>query len=175
LEDFLNGETVKNSVAEFYRQNVLKPTGSEEFRRILEKNSQKGISWFFEDYVGSSDKIDFKIKGVKRSGDSLEVEIGNRRSNNMPVSLYGLKDGEIVYKTWVENTAGDATVTIPRKNIERLALNYEAVIPEVNQRNNYHRVTTLLHKPIQFRLLEDIEDPRYSQLFFMPEFSFNIY
>lgn len=175
LEDFLNGETVKNSVAEFYRQNVLKPTGSEEFRRILEKNSQKGISWFFEDYVGSSDKIDFKIKGVKRSGDSLEVEIGNRRSNNMPVSLYGLKDGEIVYKTWVENTAGDPTVTIPRKNIERLALNYEAVIPEVNQRNNYHRVTTLLHKPIQFRLLEDIEDPRYSQLFFMPEFSFNIY
>jgi len=175
LEDFLNGETVKTSVEEFYKQNILKPTGSDEFRRILEKNAGKDISWFFEDYVGTSDKIDFNIKSVKRRQDSLEVTIGNKRNNNMPVSLYGLKDGEVVYKTWVENTSRDPVITIPRANIERLALNYEGVIPEVNQRNNYHRVTTLLHKPIQFRLFEDIEDPRYTQLFFMPEFSFNIY
>ncbi len=93
----------------------------------------------------------------------------------MPVSLYGLKDGEIIYKTWVENTALNPTVTIPRLNIDRLALNYEGAIPEMNQRNNYARVTTLLNKPIQFRLLEDVEDPRYHQLFFMPEVSFNLY
>lgn len=175
LEDFLNGETVKTSVKEFYQENNLKPTGSEEFRRILEKNTDKDISWFFEDYVATSNKIDFTIKYVKKSKDSIEVTIGNKRNNNMPVSLYGLKDGEIIYKTWVNNTSQDPVVTIPRGNIERLALNYEGVIPEVNQRNNYHRVTTLLHKPIQFRLFEDIEDPRYTQLFFMPEFSFNIY
>ena len=175
LEDFLNGETVKTSVEEFYKENYLKPTGSDDFRRILEKNTDKDISWFFDDYVSTSDKIDFKIKSVKKSRDSLEVTVRNKRSNNMPVSLYGLRDGEIVYKTWVENTSRNPVVTIPRGNIERLALNYEGVIPEVNQRNNYHRVTTLLHKPIQFRLFEDIEDPRYSQLFFMPEFSFNLY
>ncbi len=175
LEDFLNGETVRISLEEFYKKNYLQPTSSNEFRRILEKNADKDISWFFEDYVNTREKIDFTIKKVKKSSDSLEVSIKNRRNNNMPVSLYGLKNGEVVYKTWVTNTSGDPVVTIPRRNIERLALNYEGIIPEINQRNNYHRVTTLLHKPIQFRLFEDIEDPRYNQLFFMPEFSYNLY
>ncbi len=175
LEDFLTGDPVKISIEEFYKENYLQPTSSNEFRIVLERNADKDISWFFEDYVATSNKIDFKIKNVKKSRDSLQVTIKNRRNNNMPVSLYGLQDGEIVYKTWVENTSNDPVVTIPRGNIERLALNYEGKIPEINQRNNYHRVTTLLHKPIQFRLFEDIEDPRYNQVFFMPEFSFNLY
>ena len=175
LQDFLKEDVVKESISEFYSKNLLEPTSDEEFRQILEKNADKNISWFFEDYVNSSEKIDFKISKVKRKEDSLVVTIKNKRQNNMPVSLYGLNNGRIVYKTWVENTKGTATVTIPREGIERLALNYEGIIPELNQRDNYEGVTTLLDKPIQFRLLQDIEDPRYHQLFFMPEVTFNLY
>lgn len=93
----------------------------------------------------------------------------------MPVPLYGLKDGEVVYKTWVEITGEDAKISLPREGIDRLALNYEGIIPEINQRDNYKGITTLLNKPVQFRLLKDIEDPRYYQLFFMPEVTFNLY
>lgn len=175
VEDFLGTDAVKTSISEFYTQYLLKPTGAEEFERILKKNSDKDISWFFEDYVRSSDKIDFKIKKVRRLRDSLEVTIKNKKNNNMPVSLYGLKDGNIVFKTWVENTGETPTVTIPREGIERLALNYEGTIPEVNQRDNYEGITTLLDKPVQLRLLKDVEDPGYYQLFFMPEFNFNLY
>ncbi|MEP6260777.1 MAG: metalloprotease [Gillisia sp.] len=175
VEEFLNGEVVKNSIKEFYTENVLQQSSSAEFREILEKNASKDISWFFDDYVASSDKIDFKIKHVKKTGDSLEVTIKNKKNNNMPVPLYGLNNGQIVYKTWVENTRGEQTVTIPREGIERLALNHEAIIPELNRRDNYKGITTFLNKPVQFRLLQDIEDPRYYQVFFMPEVSYNLY
>src|SRR5690606_12259858 len=114
-------------------------------------------------------------KRVRKTGDSLKVTIKNKKDNNMPVSLYGLNNGEVVYKTWVESTTENQQVTIPREGIERLALNYEGVIPEINQRDNYKGVTTLFNKPLQFRLLKDVEDPRYTQLFFMPEVSFNLY
>ncbi|QED36485.1 M1 family metallopeptidase [Antarcticibacterium arcticum] len=175
LETFLNDETVKNSIKEFYKDNLLQSTEAADFREILERNTQKDISWFFDDYVSSSDKIDFKIKHVKKVGDSLQVTIKNKKDNNMPVPLYGLKDGDIIYKTWVENTREDQTITIPRHGIERLALNHEAIIPEINRRDNYRGVTTLLNKPVQFRLLQDLEDPRYYQVFFMPEVSYNLY
>lgn len=66
-------------------------------------------------------------------------------------------------------------MVVPREGIDRLALNYEQEIPEFNQRNNYRGVTKLFNKPIQFRLLQDIEDPRYNQIFFMPEFEYNLY
>ena len=67
VEEFLNGDAVKNSIKEFYNENVLKQTGSADFREILEKNASKDISWFFDDYVASSDNIDFKIKNVKKN------------------------------------------------------------------------------------------------------------
>ncbi|WP_156798634.1 metalloprotease [Gillisia limnaea] len=175
VDAFLETDAVKNSISEFYKTNLLKPSNEFDFLEILQKNAQKDISWFYKDFVKTNQKIDFKISGLKKSPDSLKVTIKNKRNNAMPVSLYGLKDGEIVYKTWVEDLGEAKEVTIPRDNIDRLALNYEGEIPELNQRDNYKGVTKLLNKPIQFRLLQDVEDPRYNQLFFMPEFSYNLY
>src|SRR5699024_3534374 len=89
--------------------------------------------------------------------------------------LYGLNDWNVVSKEWVENINGTKTVTIARDQVERVALNYEGTIPEFNQRDNFHRVTTWFNRPFQARLLLDAEDPRYNQLFFIPEFSYNLY
>ncbi len=175
LEDFLGDESVKKSISEFYSEYKLKRVTDENFMEVLQKNASKDISWFFEDYVNSNNKIDFKIKDLEKGEDSLKVTIQNLRDNSMPVSLYGIKDKKVVYKTWVENVQDTVSVTIPKKDIKRLALNYNQEIPEFNQRNNYKGVTKLLDKPIQFRLLQDVEDPRYHQIFFMPEFEYNLY
>ena len=175
LEEFLEEESVKESISEFYSEYKLKKVTQEDFKRILQKNASKDISWFFEDYVGTNKKIDFRIKDVEKKDDSLKVTLQNLRDNNMPVSLYGLNDQNVVYKTWVENVRDTLSITIPKDNIQRLALNYNQEIPEFNQRNNYKGVTKLLNKPIQFRLLQDVEDPRYHQVFFMPEFEYNLY
>ena len=175
LEEYLQSDAVKKSMSEYYKTFVLKPSSEEDFFNILQKNTQKDISWFKDDYVKSNSKIDYTISRLKKTPDSLRVTIKNKRDNNMPISLYGLNDGKIVYKTWVGNINESKQVTIPRDSIERLALNYEGVVPELNQRNNYRRVTTLLNKPLQFRLFQDMEDPRYNQFFFMPEFNYNLY
>ena len=175
IEDFLGGDEVKLSVSEFYQDNLLKSATETDFLNILQKNSRKDLSWFYDDYVATNKKIDFRIKKVTKISDSLEVTIKNKHDNMAPISLYGLKDGKIVFKTWVEAIDETKKITIPGDGIDRLALNYEGIIPEINQRDNYKGVTTLLNKPIQFRLLQDIEDPRYNQMFFMPEFDYNLY
>ena len=175
LEDYLGSNSVRKSISEFYSEYKLKPVGDEDFQNILQKNASKDISWFFNDYVATNKKIDFKIKEVKRSKDSLKVTVRNKRNNNMPVSLYGIKDGKVVYKTWLDEVKDTKSIVIPRLDIERLALNYEQKIPEFNQRNNYKSVTTLFNKPVQFRLFQDVEDSRYNQIFLMPEVDYNLY
>ncbi|HKJ48731.1 MAG TPA: hypothetical protein VJ973_06555, partial [Christiangramia sp.] len=175
LEEFLGDESVKESISEFYSEYKLKRVTDEDFVDVLQKNASKDISWFFDDYVNTNQKIDFKIKGVEKLDDSLKVTIQNLRKNDFPVSLYGINDKKVVYKTWVENVKDTLSITIPKDSIQRLALNYNQEIPEFNQRNNYKGVTKLLDKPIQFRLLQDVEDPRYNQVFFMPEFEYNLY
>jgi len=175
LEEFLGGQSVKQSISEFYSEYKLKPVNDKDFVRLLEKNAKKDISWFYEDYVKTNKKIDFKIANVDKLQDSLKVTIKNLRDNEMPVSLYGLRDGEVIYKEWVEKVRDTKSIKIPNNDIERLALNYEQEIPEFNQRNNYKGVTKLFNKPFQFRFFQDVEDPRYNQIFFMPEFDYNLY
>ncbi len=176
LEDYLGDDNIiDQSIKDFYIQNVLKHTNSNTYKEILSSLSPKNIEWFFEDFIKTNKKLDFKIKSVKKRKDSLEVTIKNKGDNNMPVSLYGFRKKELVSKTWVTEINDTKKVKIANEDISKLVLDYDQNIPEVNRRNNHRNLKWIFNKPIQFRFLEDVEDPRYSQIFFIPEIEFNVY
>ncbi|MBT0609151.1 gluzincin family metallopeptidase [Aequorivita echinoideorum] len=175
LEDYLGGDVLKKSIRQFYAENRLQPSTISRFEEILSENTQLPVNWFFEDYAGKRTPIDFKIKKVKKIGDSLQVTVRNRKNTELPVSLYGLNDDDVVFKKWLRPVDSVSTVMVPAENVRKLALNYEGKITEFNRRNNYKAVKGLLDRPIQFRLLQDVEDPAYNQFFFMPIFEYNLY
>ncbi|WP_025740321.1 metalloprotease [Aquimarina pacifica] len=176
LEDYLGDDNIVNqSIQEFYSQNVLQHTGSEEFRQILTNLSKKDVSWFFEDYIKTNKNIDFKIKSVKKRKDSLEIKIKNKNNTNVPISLYGLRKKDVVSKTWVMGVDGTKKVKISNDDITKIVLDYDQNIPEVNRRNNYKNLKWIFNKPFQFRFFQDVEDPKSNQIFFIPEFEFNVY
>ena len=55
---------------------------------------------FFENYLNSRSTIDFKIKKVSKTDDSITLTIKNKRDNNMPVSLFTMRSDSVVSKTW---------------------------------------------------------------------------
>lgn len=175
LDYFLEDTTVPHSIKEFYTRNKLKPATASEFQKILSNNAEKDIQWFFDDYVDSNAKMDFKIGTVSREGDSLKITVKNKSGTEAPVPVYGLNDDEIVYKTWIENSRDAPSVYIPSKRVKTVALNYEGIVPEINPRNNFRTVGGIINKPLQFRLFKDVENPRYQQVFFMPAFEYNLY
>lgn len=175
LNDYLGDDVLESSIKEFYSENRMKPVKSSEFERILSKNTELPVNWFFEDFVDNRSTIDFKIKRVEKQGDSLKVFIKNLRNTQLPVSVYGLNKKDIVYKTWTQPIDSISTIMVPSENIRKLVLNYKGEIPEYNRRNNTKAVKGLLNKPFQFRFFRDIEDPNYNQVFFMPIFQYNLY
>src|SRR5690606_8330315 len=66
-------------------------------------------------------------------------------------------------------------LTIPRNDANKLVLNYNNVIPEINERDNWKSLKGFFfnNKPLQVRLLQDMEDPDYNQVFLMPIIQFN--
>ncbi len=175
LNDYLGDDLVESTIKEFYLENKLKPIKTADFESALSKKTSLPINWFFEDYADTRNTIDFRIKKIEKHVDSLRVYIKNKRKTQLPVSVYGLNKDKVVYKTWTKPIDSIISITIPSKNIGQLALNYEGEIPEYNRRNNFKTVNGLLNKPIQFRLIQDAEDPNYSQVFFMPLFQYNLY
>ncbi|MEM5540408.1 metalloprotease [Olleya sp. AS48] len=177
LDDYIGDSIVSKTLSDFVKQSKLKRTTPADFETIIRSKTPKNIDWFFEDYVSTSKKIDFKIKKIKKSEDSIKITLKNLRDNKMPVSLFTLENDSITSKFWIDGFNGNKTITIANKDVDQLALNYDNVIPEFNQRNNFKKLNGffLTNKPLQFRLFKDIEDPNYNQVFFMPEFDYNFY
>ncbi len=175
LADYAGKKTIDSSIKEFFETYKLKPTSAKAFETVLEKNASVSIDWFFDNYIQSRNTLDFKIKKVNKKGDSLQVTIFCKRKNKTPVSLYGLNKNKIIFKKWLAPIDSISTVTVPAKDVTKLALNYEGKIPEINRRNNFKNLQGLLNKPLQVRLFKDAEDPNYNQLFMMPVYRYNLY
>ncbi len=177
LAEYLGKDKVDKSVREFYDTYKLKRVSPEDFVIILKANSDKGIDWFFSDYVNTSDRIDFKIKRVLKSKDSLTVTIKNKTGTNVPISLFGINEDTVVSKYWFRDIETRKTFKIPRTTEERLVLNYDQKIPEFNQRDNWKTLNGFFssNKKLKFQFFKDSEDPYYNQIFYMPVAGFNVY
>ncbi len=175
LADYLGKEVLEEAIKNFYLDNKLVTTTSEAFKQSLKTNTTLPVDWFFDNFVGKRTVIDFKIEKVHKNGDSLDVYIRNLRDYAMPVSLYGINKDSIIFKKWITPVDSISKVTVAVENVKKLVLNYEEKIPEYNQRNNYKNISGFLNRPVQFRLFQDIQDPKYNQLFLMPVFQYNLY
>jgi hypothetical protein len=175
LKSYSGQDNINEGIKFFFEQQKLKYTTIEDFKFHLEQYTSKDIDWFFESYTELSSPIDFSIGNLSRNKDSLTVNIRNNHHTKLPVSLFWIKDKKQIHKIWIEPFDTITKIKVPRLEADRLAINYDGIIPEENRRNNFKGVSKLFNKPLQVRLLEDVEDPKYSQLFFMPEFSYNLY
>jgi len=175
LDDFVNSSIIETTIYDYLKTNQLQITNSTVFENLIKSKTSKDVNWFFKDYLDTREKIDFKIKDVKKFDDSIKFTIRNKRDNSMPISLFKFSNDSIISKSWVENIGRDKRLTIPRDSIDKLALNYDNRIPEFNLRDNYKSLKGFLfnNKPFQFRLFKDVEDPYYNQIFLMPLVEFN--
>ena len=137
LDDYINSDILEETIKSFLDDKKLENTSIGDFEALIKSRTSKNIDWFFEDFITTRKKIDFKIQNVKKTDDSITLTIKNKRKNKMPVSLFVLKDDSIISKTWIKNINGRKTITIPRNNSNKLVLNYDNTIPEYNLRDNW--------------------------------------
>lgn len=178
LGDFTDDINLTATITEFLKSHQLKPISIDAFETYLKSKTEKDIDWFFTDYVNTRKKIDFKIKSIETTTDSIKVTIKNKRDNSMPISLFKMNNDTIVGKQWIEHINKTKTVVLPKDETKKFVLDYYNTIPEYNQRDNHKSANGAFfnNKPLQFRLFKDIEDPDYNQVFFMPLVEFkNIY
>ncbi len=177
LASYIGKDKIDESIKTFYKFYQLNKVNVVDFKSILKRATDQNIDWFFDTYVETDRKIDFKIKRVEKFNDSLRVTIKNKEGTNVPISLFGLKKDTIVSKYWFSNIKKERTVTLPRGEEERLVLNYDQKIPEFNQRDNWKSLGGFLssNKKLKFTFFQDSENPYYQQIFYVPVVNFNIY
>ncbi|MEA1785275.1 metalloprotease [Arenibacter sp. GZD96] len=177
MASYLGKDKINENLTSFFEMYKSKPVAADDFRRVMSQNTEKDIDWFFDEYVATSDQINFKIKKIVKYEDSIAVTIKNKQGTNVPISLFGLKKDSVVSKYWFSNIVDQSTFTIPKNGEDRLVLNYDHNIPELNERDNWKTLNGFLssNKKLKLQFMKDAEDPYYNQIFYVPVLTFNIY
>lgn len=178
LGQYLGEKKIDSGIKAFYQTYSLQArVKTADFKSTLKQFTDKDIDWFFETYIATDKKIDFTLKKAKRTEDSIALVIKNKRGTNVPVSLFGLRKDTVVSHYWFSDIDSTKTVTIPNQGEQRLVLNYDQKIPEINQRNNWKTLNGFLssNRKLRLQLFKDTENPYYNQIFYIPIVSFNVY
>ena len=174
LEAYIESNTIEDAISEYIAKYKIKHTSTKDFEDIIKSKTNKDIDWFFTDYLNTNKKIDYKIKKVQKTKDSITVTIKNKRNSQMPIELFELNNDSIISKTWISGIKNEKVITLPNTSATKLVLNHDKLVPEYNNRNNTKSLkASLLNRPFQLRLIKDVEDSRYNQVFLMPIVEYN--
>lgn len=177
LDSYLNQGIVDKSISDFYRLNLTQQTNRNDFKALIQSQSKESVDWFFDQIIDSRLSIDYRFGKVTKSPDFVHFSLTNKSNNDVPVSVFGIKDDQIVSKIWINHSTNDSIYKIDRNGADRLVINYQNEVPEINQRNNWKSLNRfhLLNKPIKFNFMKDIEDPHYNQIMYVPTLEYNYY
>jgi hypothetical protein len=177
LNEYVGDDYIPTSIRQFYSTNKEKQVSGKSFEDILTTNTNKDISWFFKTIIGSREIIDYKFSKVSKTKDSISFSLKNKTGVYVPMPVYGIKKGEIVFKKWLDTAVTDSTFTFERKEADKIVLNYKNEVPEYNLRNNWRSLRGFYpnNRPLKFAFMKDLEDPYYNQILYVPSLSYNLY
>ena len=150
-------------------KNVSKINSREELNNLFINFSKNDLSWFIYDYIGKRQSIDLKIK---KTGENNFL-VSEKNNIDLPYSVGLLKNDSIVYSKLYSKTG---KIKLPEVDFDYIAVNPSIKLPEFNRNNNwiYNKSRSNL-KPLKFKFIGDLENPKYRNIYYRPEVTYNLY
>ncbi len=177
ISDYLGNKKLNSILKGFLNQNYNTFVSANDFENYINERADKDLSWFFDQFLESSDKLNFSLKKFKQTDDSLKISIVNQTDFQGPFKLVGYKGDSIIRSQWYESKGHKALYNFPLGEYDKLVLNPGYTLAEFNYRDNYIYTTGFFKnsKKVKPKLYADIENPEYEQVFIVPELRFNNY
>ena len=171
LRAYLGDSLFDSIIHNYYRQWKFKHPQPDDLRNVFESHTDKDLSWFFDDFIGTTKRLDYKIVSMENS--RLLVE--NSGELTSPLIIAGTNGDSICFKKWVNGFDGQKWIDIPQGNFTEIKIDPKHVMPELYRLNNNIRTSGIFPKvdPIQPQLLLSIEDPDKRSLMYIPAVNWN--
>ncbi|WP_291899591.1 aminopeptidase [Chryseobacterium sp.] len=165
-------EIVKNYIS----QNSGKQINPEEFLTALSEKNKSAA--YLSDFFKQKNRVDFKLKNIRKENDSLQIRIVKNTDISIPVKLQTeTREGE-KKDYWVDTEENEhaTSLSLPAsENIYKVTLNNGYIFPESNYRDNFLYAKGLFSntKKIKLKLIKDIPNPEYNEIYISPRVRFN--
>ena len=139
--------------------------------QYLNPDTTKDLSWFFDDFLGTTKRLDYKIVRL----DNQKLLIKNRGELNAPLLIAGMKGDSVGSENWEDGFEGGKWINTPTNNYSEIKIDPDHKMTELYRLNNNIRTSGIFRRsdPFQLQFLYTIEDPDKRYLEYFPAFDWN--
>ena len=179
LMQYLGEEGMNACMAAYFEAWKFKHPQPKDIREVFERVSGKNLSWFFDDLVQTTKRVDYSLRSAHKNGNDMDIKVRNTGEMASPFGIEVMRNGKTVRSAWFDGIEpGQATrITLQADKGDILKINSAVGIPEYNRNNNTLRTEGAFKtvEPVRFKFLSSIDHPDYSQLFWIPLVGWNEY
>jgi hypothetical protein len=177
LRSYLGDTLYDKAMSTYFDRWKFKHPQPEDLFSTLEEVTSRKLNWLRQ-LINTTDHLDYKIVSATRNSDNTwTVTLRNTGDIAGPVALHGIRIGALPKTVWYEGFTGEKTFTLPAGDYDRIRIDFEEDMPEINRKNNTYHTHGLLRKaePFKLQLGGSYEDPSRTQLFWSPVVGLNHY
>lgn len=178
LMAFMGERKMDEAMQRYFNEWHFKHPQPNDLRKILEEVSGKDLSWFFDDMIGSTKKLDYKITFAHKNENGIwDIGVKNTGDVKGPVFIQGIKNNKLVGMLVYDGFEGKQLLNFPPSDIDYFKIDFVEDMPEINRNNNTIRAKGLFKKvePIKLQFLGSLDNPNKTQLFWSPVAGWNLY
>ncbi len=178
LKAYIGEKEMDKAMQRYFDEWHFKHPQPGDFRKVLEQSTGKNLSWFFDDLINTTRKLDYKITFCsKNENGSWDLEVKNTGEISGPLFIQGLKDKKVVETVIYEGFEGRQGLNFPAADVDCFKIDYNEKMPEINRKNNSIHAEGIFKKakPLKLQFLGSLDNPDKAQLFFTPVVGWNNY
>jgi hypothetical protein len=171
LRAYLGDSLFDSAMHDYYRIWKYRHPGPDDLRAVFESRSDKDLSWFFDDFLGTTKRLDYKIVRL----ENQKLLIKNKGELNAPLLIAGLSGDSISSEQWKDGFEGKKWINAPTDNYSEIRIDPDHKMTELFRLNNNIRTSGIFRRadPVQFRFLYTVDDPESRSLIYIPAFDWN--
>lgn len=167
----------------YFAQFKFKHPQPDDIKNVFNQNTKQNIDWFWNDAIGSTKKFDLRLKNINRTiekignAEFLKVTVKNESNVRTPYSISALRNDSIISTINYGGFLGEMDVLFPVGNYNKLIIDANHDIPELNRQNNASKINGNFRKtePLKLGGLGILKLPNRNQIAFAPTMGYNNY
>jgi hypothetical protein len=171
LRAYLGDSLFDTIMHDYYSKWKNKHPQPEDLRAVFESNTTKDLAWFFDDFLGTTKRLDYKI--VRSENKRLLIK--NNGKLNGPVSISVTNGDSVPSELWEDGFKGKKWINVPWTDNSEIVIDPDHEIPELCRLNNNISTSGIWRKadPFRLRFLYTVEEQENRSLIYFPAFNWN--
>ncbi len=172
LQAYLGTEKFDSIMQAFFEKWKYKHPYPNDFEEFFREKSNKNLDWFFDGYVATNKKVDYKIKYRNN-----KLIVKNKGDFAAPINIVGFNNDIPVDTTWLEPFEGKKKIPVAEDKYSHFIIDPYFYTMDYNRYNNFAQTKFLFNSFDKFKISlgTGISDYYNKKISFTPLIYYNKY